>query len=401
MTRLKNSIPYKNLVRRPARTAALTILAALLSFSVFCGTMVVGSLKNGLSSLQDRLGADIMVVPYEAVTKSNLSNIILQGSTGYFYMDSEKYERLREIDGVGQISPQFFLASTSSGCCSLPVQIIGIDPETDFTISPWIKKSGVDTLSDMEVYVGNDLNAFVGDKLTFYGTDVRVVGKLDKTGTTLDTAVYTNQETIEKLIASSLARNMNEFADIDPEEVVSCVLINVADGYTVEDVLNDINIHVRKVEAIQTKNMISGVSESLSGISDVIGILMIAVWVLALSILVIAFAVSVNERKKEFAVIRAIGASGKKLSGLLLAEGLLTSLFGGIIGAGIGCLVVLPFGNLIETQLAMPFLLPAPWTVLLTAVLSVVLATLAGGLTSMLIGRRVSRIDTALILREG
>lgn len=401
MARLKNSIPYKNLVRRPARTAALTILAALLSFSVFCGTMVVGSLKNGLSSLQDRLGADIMVVPYEAMTKSNLSNIILQGSTGYFYMDNGKYEKLREIDGVGQISPQFFLASTSSGCCSLPVQIIGIDPETDFTISPWIKKSGVDRLSDMEVYVGNDLNAFVGDNLTFYGTDVRVVGKLDKTGTTLDTAVYTNQETIEKLIASSLALNMNEFADIDPEKVVSCVLINVADGYTVEDVLNDINIHVRKVEAIQTKNMISGVSESLSGVSDVIGILMIAVWVLALSILVIAFAVSVNERKKEFAVIRAIGASGKKLSGLLLAEGLLTSLLGGIIGAGIGCLVVLPFGNLIETQLAMPFLLPAPWMILLTAVLSVVLATLAGALASMLIGRRVSRIDTALILREG
>ncbi|MBR1866364.1 MAG: hypothetical protein IJ801_07650, partial [Lachnospiraceae bacterium] len=68
------SLAFRNLVNKPARSIALTVLAVFLSFSVFGGTIMVTSLRNGLDSLQNRLGADIMVVPYEAATKSDLEN---------------------------------------------------------------------------------------------------------------------------------------------------------------------------------------------------------------------------------------------------------------------------------------------------------------------------------------
>ena len=257
-----NSLPIRNLAGKPVRTAVLILLTALLALFLLGGTLMVSSLKTGLHSLESRLGADIMVVPYEATTKTNLENIVLQGSTGYFYMDNSRAEKILSREGIGEASAQFFLASTSSGCCSVSVQIIGFDPETDFTISPWIKRSYSKELQDLDIVVGNDLNAFVGDTLQFYGVECHVASKLDKTGTNFDTAVFTNENTIKKLIQSSLDRNMNDFKNISPDNVVSCILINVAEGYTVEDVVNDINVHVKKVKAIQTKQMISGISDS-------------------------------------------------------------------------------------------------------------------------------------------
>lgn len=398
--KLKSSIAFRNMVKRPGRSIALIVLAAFLSFAVFSGTMAQHSLRSGLESLQNRLGADIMVVPKQAAAHSDLENIVLQGNTGYFYMEEDAYEKIAQTEGIGQISAQFYLASASSGCCSIPVQLIGFDPETDFTITPWIKKSYSSELKDMDVVVGNDLNAFVGDTLTFYNQDVHVAAKLDKTGTSLDTAVYMNHNTLKVLLQASLDLGMNYFTDIDPDKVVSCVMINVADGYSVEEVLNDINIHVRKVKAVQTKNMISGVSGSLTGVSNVITGLAVAIWILALVIMVIAFTMSANERKKEFAILRVTGASRKKLSKIVMQEAAMICIIGSVIGVVVGCLIMIPFSNLIETQLGLPYLTPAvPW-IIMVAVISLVVSAVAGSLTSIVASRKISRMDTGLILRE-
>lgn len=397
--KFSHSLPFRNLKGKPVRTAILILLTALLSLTVFSGTLMITSLKTGLRSLESRLGADIMVVPYEATTKSSLENIVLQGATGYFYMNADKYQKILEREGIGQVSAQFFLASASSGCCSTAVQIIGFDPDTDFTITPWIKKSYGNTLQKYDVVVGNNLNLFVGDTVTFYGKECHVTAKLDKTGTSFDTAVFTNQDTIKALIQSSLDLNMNTFQNIDPEQVVSCVMINVAEGYTVEDVVNDINIHVKKVKAIRTKEMISGISDSLSGVSDVIGILIAVVWGLGIVILLLAFAMSINERKKEFAVLRVMGASRNRLAGIVMQEALLTCLFGSIVGIAVGLLVILPFNQLIEEQLNLPFLLPETGKIIGYVISAVIVSIISGSLTAGVSAFRISRIDTALILR--
>ena len=400
MAKLTRSISFKNLTGRPTSTVILIILAMILSMSVFIGTLVVSSLRTGLNSLEDRLGADVMVVPYEATTKENLEGDIMQGNMGYFYMNNSIVDKLSEVEGVGQMSSQFFLVSTSSGCCSLPVQIIGYDPKTDFTITPWIKKSHGGDLQDMEVVVGNDLNAFVGDTLKFYGKEVKVAAKLDKTGTGLDTAVYTNDSTIKTLIQASLDKNLNTFKNVDPQKVVSCVLINAADGYTPEEVKNNINIYVRKIKAFQTKNMITGVSTSLSGVSDVIAILIAVVWVFAVGIMIAAFILSVNERKKEFAVLRAIGASRKKLGRIVMGEGVMVSLFGSAVGVALGALIIIPFSTLIENMLGLPFLLPGIIPIVITGLCAVLVATIAGLASCMVASRRISKIDTGVILRS-
>ena len=69
-------LPFTNLVRKPARTATLILLTALLALSVFGGSMVVMSLRSGLKSLESRLGADIIVVPSSAQSKVSFRNML-------------------------------------------------------------------------------------------------------------------------------------------------------------------------------------------------------------------------------------------------------------------------------------------------------------------------------------
>ncbi len=394
-----HSLALKNLRGKPGRTAVLMILTALLALTVISGTIIVSSLRSGLSSLEDRLGAEIMVVPYEATTKKSFENILLQGSTGYFYMDKSVMDQVSETEGIGELSAQFYLASTSSGCCSIPVQLIGFDPETDFTIQPWIRRSFNEPLKENDIVIGNDLNAFVGDTLQFYGVDCRVAAKLEKTGTSFDTTVFTGFDTIKKMTRASIDKGLNTYKGVDPEAVVSCLLINTSDERSPEEVVNDTNLHNKKVRAVRTKEMISGVSDSLGGVSRIVGILMAAVWVLGGVILLLAFTMSVNERKKEFAVMRVIGASRGLLARTVMSEALAVGLFGSLIGIALGLFIMLPFAGAAEQLLAMPYLLPSAGKTAALAAAALAVSVLTGALTAAVSAYRISRLDTGVILR--
>ena len=139
----------RNLVRKPGRTAALVLLTAFLALSVFGGTLVVTSLRRGLGSMENRLGADIIVVPSEAESKASFKNMLLQGTIGTFYMDASALEKVRETEGVERASAQVFLSSMKADCCSVKVQIIGFDPADDFVVQPWIAESLNRPLGDM------------------------------------------------------------------------------------------------------------------------------------------------------------------------------------------------------------------------------------------------------------
>ena len=400
MSVLKN-ISYKNIVRRPGRSFILILLSAMLCFLVTGGSLAITGLKGGLLSLKSRLGADIMVVPYEATTKTDFSNMILQGNPGYFYMNRNVLDKIKNIEGIKEISEQYFLASAKAGCCSAKLQLIGFDPKTDFTIRPWVKESYAGDLGQFEILVGNDLNAFAGDELTFYNKCCTVKGKLKKTGTYLDTAVYMSIDSIKTLLKSAEESGMVKAVKGNPDTLTSCILINVANGHTPLEVMTEINIKTRGVEAIQTKDMISGVAGQLESASKIIGFLIVAIWLLSIFILVLAFTMIANERKKEFAILRVLGSSRKMVAGVILKEAVIVSFVGSIIGAVIAVIAVLLSSNVSLTNFDLPFLVPDISEIFIISVGMVVVSVIAGCLASSLSAFKTSKIDTALILREG
>ena len=395
-----NSLPIKNLVRKPARSLALIFISAFLALSAFGGTVMVTSLSNGINSLSARLGADIIVTPYAATSQVSYDSVIIQGKPGQFYMDSKYYEEIKtEIEGIDKITAQFYLASAKASCCSSRLQIIGFDPATDFSIQPWVEKSYSDKLGLYDAVVGSDVTPNTDMTVEIYGKTLHVQAVLDKTGTELDSALYVDIDTMKELIRAHNEKNPNQEKTIDPDNVVSSVLIKVADGYDIDEVAGDINLHVRQVKAIRTQNMISGVSESLSGVSATISLLMVVVWILSVVILAIVFTMNINERKKEFAVLRVLGASRVKLAGLVFREAALYGFLGSLLGAGLTVLITALFTPAIENMIGLPFLLPPVPVMLIAGALTVVLTIAAGAVTAASSAVKISKIDTGLILR--
>ena len=395
-----NSLPIKNLVRKPARSLALIFISAFLALSAFGGTVMVTSLSNGINSLSARLGADIIVTPYAATSQVSYDSVIIQGKPGQFYMDSKYYEEIKtEIEGIDKITAQFYLASAKASCCSSRLQIIGFDPATDFSIQPWVEKSYSDKLGLYDAVVGSDVTPNTDMTVEIYGKTLHVQAVLDKTGTELDSALYVDIDTMKELIRAHNEKNPNQEKTIDPDNVVSSVLIKVADGYDIDEVAGDINLHVRQVKAIRTQNMISGVSESLSGVSATISLLMVVVWILSAVILAIVFTMNINERKKEFAVLRVLGASRVKLAGLVFREAALYGFLGSLLGAGMTVLITALFTPAIENMIGLPFLLPPVPVMLIAGALTVVLTVAAGAVTAASSAVKISKIDTGLILR--
>lgn len=400
MMRSVYGLPVRSILKKPLRSAALMIIAAFLAFSAFGGSLMVMSLSNGLESLSARLGADIVVVPYSAASKVSYDSVIIQGKPRQFYMDAKYYEEIKnEIEGIDKITAQFYLASAKASCCSARLQIIGFDPETDFSVQPWIAKSYSTELSEYDAVVGSDVTPNADMTIEIYGKTLHVRAVLEKTGTELDSAMYVNTATMKELILAHNAKNPNQERAIDPEKVVSSVLIKVMDGYDIDSIVGNINLYVRQVKAIRTQNMISDVADSLSGVSGMISVLMAAVWVLSVIIMAIAFTMMMNERRREFAVLRVLGVSRTRIAGFVLTENALVTLVGGVCGIIITVLLTLLFSGLIEQSIGLPFLLPQPSVMLLTALITLLVTMAAGALTSAVSAYKISKIDAGLVLR--
>ena len=395
------SLIIRNLVRKPGRTTALILLTAFLAMSVFCGTIVVSSLRRGLSSMENRLGADIIVVPSEAESKVSLKNLLLQGTIGTFYMDASAVEKVQETEGVEKASAQIFLSSMKADCCSVRVQIIGFDPDNDFVVQPWVAESLNRPLGDMEVVVGCRVDTEVGNKFRIYDRNCLVVAKLASTGTGLDTAVYCTLPTIRTLMTA--AEDLGGYSPIsgDPSETVSAVYIKVKEGVDPKDVADSINVHVRKVKAVQTRSVITTVADSLSGLERILTLLIIAAAVLVWLVLFAAFTLMTGERKKEFATLRLCGLSRGRLAGLVFREAAIVSLLGSAAGVGLSLLLVHAFSGALGNALGLPFLLPSAGTAAALALAAFLGCLLAGPLAAAVSARKLSRADTGLILREG
>ncbi len=395
-----SELPFKNIFSKSVRSASLLLFSVLLAVATFGGSLLIGSLKNGLSSLEKRMGADIIIVPYQTRTKESIESLLLNGNRTAFYMNKNYIERMREIEGIEKVSPQLFLSSISAGCCSVSLQIIGFDPETDFTIQPWATESYKGKLNDFEILAGSKITVPESGILKFYDVPCKIVAQLKETGSGLDNAIYTNITTIKEMIKNASKLPNSPAAKVDADNVISSLMIKVENGYDVEQVKGQINLKNHKVRTIRAKSMTSDVGDSLSNISQIVGILVSVIWFLCIIIMLIVFSMIINERKKEFAILRIAGLSQKKLSRLVISESLIISISGGIIGIFTVLLIGIPFKTLIQEKLSMPYLIPGFFKTFLLCLGTLAISIISGALASVYSAIKIAKQDTGLILRE-
>jgi putative ABC transport system permease protein len=395
-------LPVENLKARPVRTACLVMVAAILAFTLFGGSILSLNLRQGLDTMTRRFGADLMVVPEGASGKAQ--SILLRGEISYFYFDKAMVERVARTEGVACASPQFFLTSLAEGCCDAMVQLIAYDPETDFVIQPWMAEKYRGAVEDGQVVAGSRIAIRTDGTIRLLGHQYPVAARLSRSASGLDTSVFMTMDTMRLLINRAQAEGYDFLAKQKTEMnqgAVSAVLAKLDPSAPPARLAQAIRQENAGVEVVVAQSVFSSISAALSGLAAYIRLFSVILWVLALIVLAAVFSGSIHERKKEFALLRILGATRRKLAGIIVSESALAALMGAAMGIALAAIVIFPFSTLISERLELPYL-DAPLLDIIPLVLgSLFLSGLAGPLASLYAALRISGAETYFTMREG
>ena len=208
-------LAVRNLRHRRVRTMFLAALVLILSAALFTSRVLTESMKTCIDKTVDRIGADVIVAPGEY--ESDLSDSLFSGGLCSFYFEKSLMDQVKKTDGIDKISPQLYIASLDAACCSVPVQIVAFEPESDFIVQPWMSGSNVSELKKGQTVVGSKITAKAGDKISFFGQEYEVAGKLEETGTSYDNCAFMNFETAYTLFDSFQIKYVTDLTD-DPDE---------------------------------------------------------------------------------------------------------------------------------------------------------------------------------------
>lgn len=388
----------ENIRRKTFRSFSLISLITLFSFALFAGSVLSISLSRGVDSLSNRLGADVMVVPsgYDA----HIDSILLSGEPTSFYLPADVMDKLKTIEGIDKMSPQTYIATLSASCCSYPVQIVGIDYETDFLIKPWLTESLSRELRDGEVIVGNHVAGQSGEAVKFFEKPFKIAGRLEQTGMGFDATVFMTRKTAAKLAIE--AERIIEHPLSKDGSLISTVMIKLQPGYDSEKVAADITTRLANdnIFGLFSKKFVNKVSSNLMVVSSYIKITISVIWLLAVVVIALLFALTLNERKKEMATLRVLGATKAKLVRLIMTESSIVSLYGSSMGIGVAVLAIVILTPVISQKLDIPFLLPTLPVIIGVGLICWLVAFLTGPFASLYSALKLSKVDVYKSMRE-
>ena len=232
-----------------------------------------------MQSLSNRLGADIIVVPQGYDSK--IESALLRGEPNTFYFKADAVDRLKKIEGVELASPQLFIATLSAGCCSFPLQVIGIDFDSDFNIKPWLEKQVRLPLSANQIVVGSNIIGTTNSEVKFFNQPFSIAGRLGKTGMGFDNSVFMTIENAKRL-AKEYERIM-EHPVAQDEYLISSVMVKVKQHADVKAVAQRILTEFKgeQIYPLISKRMMSNISAGIAKLNIYIYVLMALFWLLS------------------------------------------------------------------------------------------------------------------------
>ena len=390
-------IASANLAQKPFRSLSLALVVAIFAFMLFAGSMISANLQSGISSLSARMGADLLVVPQGSGKK--MESVLLRAEPSTFYIDESVLDVVKDIPTVAQASGQLFISSLDAQCCTVKVQLIGIDQSTDFVVEPWLRKAVDRPLTGNEVIVGDYIFGEIGSEIMFYNEKFTIVGRLEPSGMGFDSSVFMSMEAARR-IAHLASPDMGDKVD----NAYSSILVRVKPGVDPisisDEVLDRMGLKAN-VNFVFASNMMSDTSAKLQNIVTVMYSAAAGVWLVAALVMFVVFFFAFNERQKEFATLRALGAAKSKVIAIVMTESFLMSLAGTVVGMLFGWLFLEVFSVSIAKAIGLPYLSPASGAFWGTVVTSAVAGLVTCPLATLPTAWRIGRKDIYTSLREG
>ena len=392
-------LAWKNLRRKVIRTVMLLLAVALVTGTLFGASIFITGMENALKIGTYRLGADVLVVP--EAKEEEARTALLAGKPTSFYMDRSVYDQVLKVDGVKNASPQLFIKPSSFTCCfSVDVFLVAFDPDTDFTIRPWLKKNLRAPLAEDEVIAGRTLPVIVGMQVPFFGTTFIVVGNMELTGMKFfDQSMFMTMDAAYKMAENSKERSLQPIT-LDRNKI-STVLVQVNPDISPERVAIRITHDVPGVKAIASDEVINTVRRQLGGLMKGIVAISGVLWGFALLMMGFAFYMIVNERQREIGLLRAMGALKRQVFSLVMLEAVMITAAGGVLGLGIGAILLYSVKSLILSYLKLPYLLPDLPVLQELVIGAVLFAVITGLLASLLPAVLASRLEPYEAIRQG
>jgi putative ABC transport system permease protein len=389
----------KNITGSAFRSWTVGLCALLVAALTLATTLILHGAEDSLRLAAERLGADIVVVPEG--TEAKVESALLMGTTTRVWMDEGKLGAVQAVPGVQAVSPQLYLSTlVDAACCAVSDMFLVVyDPETDFTIEPWLEETIGEGLKLGQVVGGHYVFVPEGEQnIQLYAYLLTLRANLEPTGTSLDSSMFLTMETARDMarISESMAIEPLEI----PEGQISTVLVKVTPGFDLDEVALEIMHQVPEVTPIVSTNLFQAYRQQMTSLRTSTVASMVTTLTLSLATLGLVFSLATNERKRELGMLRAMGATREFVFGSLLVESSILALAGAATGIVLTLLVTHLFHNLIVHTLNIPFLLPSLGGLLPPVAGGLGLALLCITLAAMVPAYRISTMEPAMAMRE-
>ena len=387
-----------NIAGSPFRSAMVFLCVALVAGSAIGATLVVQGAEENLRQSMANIEypeADITVASRGGAASMGMVDV----------RAAIRPDAVAAVPGVAQASSQLQLTTLYDTplCADQEMHLVAIDPATDFTVRPWLKRNLQDGLLVNEAIAGSQVSVPAEKQsFTVAGYELKLAGYLSPTGTNLDRSLFVSFET---------ARYMVKFAQFqlrnDPEDGlkiatsnIPVVLVKVEPGSDPHQVAEQILQTVPNAIPFDNSNFFQKGRNQMAGLLNSIPGLLGGTWVLSVVFIGIVFSVAVNERQRELAVLRALGATRAFVLRSVLAEGFILALGGGAVGVVLTALAVGLFRNEIVESARLPLLSPSPFALLILGLGGLALALASVTLAALVPALRISRRDPAVAMRN-
>ncbi|NLT42264.1 MAG: FtsX-like permease family protein [Anaerolineae bacterium] len=361
-------------------------------------TVITRGAESSLELASRRLGADIIVVPQG--TEAAMEGALLMGLPTRIWMPRDIVTQVAAIPGVEVASPQMYLSTLSgASCCSVDEMfLLAYEPETDFTIQPWLISTIGRGLNLGEVVGGTYVFTPEGENIFIYGYIVTLIANLEPTGSGLDQSMFMTFDSAYDVARISYSR-AEEPLEIPPDSV-SAAMVRLSPGADLDQVADAITRAVPGVTAVKSPDLFLSYRQQTGSLLRGITLVMALTWVMAIVAVGLVFSIALNERRREIGMLRALGATRSFVLRSLLAEAGALGLLGALVGIPVALLGTFLFRNLLMSSLEVLFLFPSVTSILVLFIVGLVLAVATVTLAAFIPAYRVSRLDPATAMRD-
>ena len=325
--RLKD-ISINNLRRRKAKVLFLILGLTIGMTTVVTLISITRKMNEDISNKLDEFGANILVIPRSDDLSLSYGGLNIGGvSVDAQTLKDSDIPKIRQIEvkeNISTVSPKLIGVVEIEG---KKILLTGVVFQEETRLKKWWKVHGAVPKSRNEVLLGNEIAVRLfksaGDPLTIIGKTVRISGVLDETGSQDDFLIFGDLAFVQEVLKKPGALSLIEVSAF----CISC---------PIEEIVSQISKALPHAKVTAIKQTLQTKMEALDHFKKFsLGISVIVLLIGGLIVFTNMMA-SVNERKREIGVFRAIGFRKSHIIRIIFLEAFVVGLIGGVAGYLLG-----------------------------------------------------------------